>query len=115
MPSAIIRCPFAFPSWEASADVQIYQEFDTEDQGPQEVLIYEGKAIFDQNAITTFNSDSKQVSLNGKLIIHGDVQQIGSLGDMQGYAVVNGDKKQIYQMSKPQLLGQVFSTEVTLK
>lgn len=115
MPSAVIKCPFPFPDWEASADVQIFQEFDTEDQGMQETLIYEGKAIFDQKAITVFNSESKQVALSGKLIIHGDVQQIGSIGEVQGYVIVNGDKKQMYQMSKPQLLGQVHTTEITLK
>ncbi len=115
MPSAVIKCPFAFPSWEASADVQIIQEVDTEDQGPEETLIYEGKAIFDQKSITTFNSESKQVALSGKIIIHGDVQQIGNIGDVQGYVIVNGAKKQIYQMSKPVLMGEVFSTEVTMR
>lgn len=115
MPGAVIKCPFPFPEWEAIADIQIFQETDTEDQGPQKTLIYDGKAIFDQKSITVFNSESKQVALSGRLIIHGDVQQIGSIGTVQGYVIVNGDKKQMYQMSKPQLMGLVYTTEVTLK
>ncbi len=115
MPNAVIKCPFPFPDWEATADVQIFQEFDTEDQGMTEELIYEGKAVFDQKSISVFNSESKQVALSGKLIVHGDVQQIGGIGEAQGFVIVNGDKKQIYQMSKQQLLGQIYATEVTLK
>lgn len=115
MQGAVIKSPAPFPVWEATADVQIFQEIDTEDQGPQETLIYEGKAIFDQKAVTTFNAESKQVALSGKLIIQGDVQQNGSIGEVQGYVIVNGDKRQLYQMSKHILMGIVYSTEVTLK
>ena len=115
MQGAVIKSPAPFPKWEAVANVQVYQETDTEDQGPQETLIYEGKAIFDQKAITTFNSESKQVALSGKLIIQGDVQQNGNIGEVQGYVIVNGDKRQLYQMSKHILMGVIYSTEVTLK
>jgi len=115
MQGALIKSPAPFPVWEATATVQIFQEIDTEDQGPQETLIYEGRAIFDQKAVTTFNADSKQVALSGKLIIQGDVQQNGNIGEVQGYVIVNGDKRQLYQMSKHILMGVVYSTEVTLK
>ncbi|MCI9523588.1 MAG: hypothetical protein HFF01_00870 [Erysipelotrichaceae bacterium] len=118
MPSAVIKCPFSnsFPDVEATAKIRIIQEIDTEDQGPSEMLIYEGNAIYSQETKTVFNSESKQIALSGDLIIKGDVQHIGALSDVQGYVEIEGiGKKQIYQMSKPVLMGFVYSTEVTLR
>ena len=48
MPSAIITCPFPFPDQELTTYIEIYQEEDTEDQGPIETLVYDGMAKYDQ-------------------------------------------------------------------
>lgn len=114
MPSAIIRCPFPFPDIEAVTSVKIYQEFDTEDQGPQGTLIYEGMAIYDQSSKNVFNSDSKQIALSGSLIIKGEVKTIGDTLKPQGYVKIGDDTRRIYKMSKPTIMGAVFSTEIDL-
>lgn len=115
MPSAIVNCPFPFPDNEATTEVEIYQEVDTEDQGPQPKLVYEGMAIYDQTSKNVFTADSKQVALSGKLIIRGDVQTLESKKAFQGYVKIGSEAKRIYKMSKPKILGIVFSTEVDLQ
>ncbi len=114
MPSAIIKCPFPFPDIEATTTVEIYQEIDTEDQGPQETLIYAGKAIHDEKAKMTYGKDSKLIALSGLLIIKGDVQTVNSTTAFQGYAKIDDETKHIYTVRKPKLLGTVFSTEFDL-
>lgn len=114
MPSAIIKCPFPFPDIEATANVEIYQEIDTEDQEPQETLIYAGKAIHDEKAKMTYSKDSKLIALSGLLIIKGDVQTVNSTTAFQGYAKISDETKQIYAVRKPKLLGTIFSTEFDL-
>lgn len=113
MPSAVIRCPFPFPDVEATTFVKVYQQIDTEDQGPKETLIYEGMAIYDETTKNTFNSDSKLIALSGKLIVHGEIQ-MDSLS-IQGYVEINEEKKEIYSVSKPKIFGQVYSTEILLR
>lgn len=112
MPSAIITCPFPFPDWELTTRVEIYQEEDTEDQGPIETLVYDGMAKYDQTSKNVFNADSKQIALSGKLIIKGDVQFIGNAP--QGYVKIGDDTKLIYKVSKPSVMGYIVSTEVDL-
>ena len=74
MLDAVIKCPFPFPKKEVTTQVKVVQEVDTEDQGPQETLIYDGYAAYDEKAHTIFNSQSKQITLSGKIIIYGDLQ-----------------------------------------
>lgn len=114
MPSAIITCPLPFPDWELTDEIEVYQTYDTEDQGPQEKLIYEGKCKYDQTQRTTFNSESKLVSLQGSVIIKGEVITQES-NKFEGYVIVNGIKREIYSLSKPKVMGYVFSTEIELK
>lgn len=115
MPSAIIKCPFPFPDIEAVAQIEIYQEIDTEDQGPQVTLIYAGNAIYDEKAKVVFGKDSKQISLNGMLIIKGDVTALDNKTAYQGYVKIGDEQKQIYSVRKPKLLGVIYSTEIDLQ
>lgn len=114
MPSAVILSPFPFPDWEATTIVKLIQEVNTEDEGPQEITIYNGKAIYDEKSHVVFDSQSKQITLSGKLIIKGDVQALECKTAYQGYIVIGTEQKQIYKVSKPKLLGVIFSTEIEL-
>lgn len=114
MPSAIVNCPLPFPDWELTDQVEIYQTYDTEDQGPQETLIYNGLCRYDETQKQVFNADSKLVSLSGSIIIKGEVIVQGN-DKFEGYVVVNGLKKEVYTLSKNKVMGSVFSTEIELK
>ena len=109
MPGVVIASPFPFPDHEATTHVVVYQEQDTEDQGPIKTVIYDGLAIYDEKSKIVYGKDSKQISLSGMLIIHGDVQALEGKTAFQG-----AERKQIYAVRKPKLLGVIYSTEVDL-
>lgn len=115
MPSAIILSPFPFPDIEATTKVKIVQEVDTPYDGPQETVLYDGNAVYDEKAKTVFNAESKQISLNGMLIIKGDVQSLDAKVAFQGYVKIGEESKRIYSVRKPKVLGVIFSTEVDLQ
>lgn len=48
------------------------------------------------------------------LIIHGDVQALDGKTAFQGFVQISKEKKQIYAVRKPKLLGVIYSTEVDL-
>lgn len=114
MPGVVIACPFPFPSHEATTRITVYQEQDTEDQGPIETIVYDGLAIYDEKSKIVYGKDSKQISLSGMLIIHGDVQALEGKIAFQGFVRIGKEKKQIYAVRKPRLLGVIYSTEVDL-
>ena len=114
MPGVVIVSPFPFPDWEATTHVVVYQEQDTEDQGPIPVVLYDGLAIYDEKSKIVYGKDSKQISLSGMLIIHGDVQALEGKTAFQGFVQISKEKKQIYAVRKPKLLGVIYSTEIDL-
>ena len=114
MPSAVVSCPIPFPDWELTDKVEIYQTCDTEDQGPQELLIYDGLCRYDETQKQVFNSDSKLVGISGSIVIKGDVITQGN-DKFEGFVKVNGIKKEVYSLSKNKVMGSVFSTEIELK
>lgn len=114
MSGVVIASPFPFPSKEATTHVVVYQEQDTEDQGPIETIIYDGLAIYDEKLKNVYGKDSKQISLSGMLIIHGDVQALEGMTAFQGFVQIGVERKQIYAVRKPKLLGVIYSTEIDL-
>ena len=114
MPGVVIASPFPFPDHEATTHVVVYQEQDTEDQGPIKTVIYDGLAIYDEKSKIVYGKDSKQISLSGMLIIHGDVQALEGKTAFQGFVQIGAERKQIYAVRKPKLLGVIYSTEVYL-
>ena len=86
----------------------------TEDQGPIKTVIYDGLAIYDEKSKIVYGKDSKQISLSGMLIIHGDVQALEGKTAFQGFVQIGAERKQIYAVRKPKLLGVIYSTEVDL-
>ena len=114
MPGVVIASPFQFPSHEATTHIIVNQEQDTEDQGPIKTVIYDGLAIYDEKSKIVYGKDSKQISLSGMLIIHGDVQALDGKIAFQGFVQIGAERKQIYAVRKPKLLGVIYSTEVDL-
>lgn len=114
MPGVVISSPFPFPDIEATTNVIIVQEQDTEDQGPIETVLYDGPSIYDEKSKTVYNKDSKQISLTGTLTIKGDVQALEGKTAYQGYVKIGTEQKQIYAVRKPKLLGVIYSTEIDL-
>ena len=58
MPGVVIASPFPFPDHEATTHVVVYQEQDTEDQGPIKTVIYDGLAIYDEKSKIVYGKDS---------------------------------------------------------
>ena len=114
MPGVVITSPFPFPDHEATTHIVVYQEQDTEDQGPIRTVIYDGLAIYDEKSKIVYGKDSKQISLSGMLIVHGDVQALEGKPAFQGFVQIGDEKKQIYAVRKPKLLGVIYSTEIDL-
>ncbi len=114
MPGVVIASPFPFPSHEATTHIIVNQEQDTEDQGPIKTVIYDGLAIYDEKSKIVYGKDSKQISLSGMLIIHGDVQALEGKTAFQGFVQIGAERKQIYAVRKPKLLGVIYSTEIDL-
>ena len=114
MPGVVIASLFPLPDHEATTHVVVFQEQDTEDQGPIETIIYDGLAIYDEKSKIVYGKDSKQISLSGMLIIHGDVQALEGKTAFQGFVQIGTERKQIYAVRKPRLLGVIYSTEVDL-
>lgn len=112
MPKAVILSPLPFPTWEATTKICVYETKETEDDGPQEVLVYDQQAVYDQTSKQAFDSNSHLISLTGKLIIQGDVQM--SEGKIKGYVKIGKDKRTIHKCSKPKAMGVVYSTEIDL-
>lgn len=114
MPNAIIVCPFPFPDIEATTHIEVFQEIDTKYEGPQETLIYDGMAVFDQSAKTIMGTDNKLITLSGTIIIKGEVQTMPSANSFQGYVKIGENKLKVLKLSKPRLFGLVYSTELEL-
>ena len=114
MPGVVIASPFPFPSHEATTHIIVNQEQDTEDEGPIKTVIYDGLAIYDEKSKIVYGKDSKQISLSGMLIIHGDVQALEGKIAFQGFVQIGAERKQIYAVRKPKLLGVIYSTEIDL-
>ena len=114
MPGVVIASPFPFPDHEATTHIVVYQEQYTEDQGPIKTVICDGLAIYDEKSKIVYGKDSKQISLSGMLIIHGDVQALDGKIAFQGFVQIGTECKQVYAVRKPKLLGVIYSTEVDL-
>lgn len=114
MPGAIIKSDLPFPDLEATTNVVIVQEQDTEDQGPIEAIIYDGLAVYDEKSKNVYGKDSKQITLSGMLIIKGDVQALDNKSAYQGYVKIGNEQKRIYTVRKPRLMGVIYSTEIDL-
>lgn len=114
MPNAIIKCPFPFPNIEATTKIELYQEVDTKYEGPQETLIYEGMAVFDQTSKTIMGTDNKLITLSGTIIIKGQVQTIETEKSFQGFVKIGTTKLMVRKLAFLSMLGMVYSTELEL-
>lgn len=102
---------FPFPSWNQVTPVKVYQ---TEQgrHGETETLIFDGKCFYDEKSRQVLDAERRLVLLSGLIIIESDINP-GKV--IEGYVVVNGERKNIYRAKRPRNPdGSVFSTELEL-
>ena len=103
---------FPFPKWILNTQLKIFQTKLNEDGEPEELLLFEGKAFYEEKTKQTLDKDRKLVTLSGKVICEGDINP-GKV--IEGYVQVGESKKDIFRISKPRNPdGSVFSTELEL-
>ncbi|SDY13261.1 hypothetical protein [Eubacterium barkeri] len=104
--------PLPFPDFLLNTSVRIVQSTINEDGESSEILLYDGKAIYDEKSRSVLDAQRRLVTLSGKIIAKGDIYP-GQL--LEGYVEVGPDKKFIYNAARirnPD--GSVFSTELDL-
>lgn len=102
---------FPFPSWNQVTPVKVYQT-EQRRHGETETLIFDGKCFYDEKSRQVLDAERRLVLLSGLIIIEGDINP-GKV--IEGYVVVNGERKNIYRAKRPRNPdGSVFSTELEL-
>lgn len=97
-----------FPDFLLNTPVEVWSTKLGED-GPEEEKIFEGKSIYTDKTKQVMTAEKQLITLTGKVVIK------GVLDIKEGYVVVNGDKKIIYNVERPiNPDGSIFSTELNL-
>jgi len=103
---------FPFPDWLLTTDIEIHQEVKNENGGKDKTLIFEGKCIYDESSKQVVDANRQIITLNGSIICKGDIYPSKQI---QGYVLINGSKKTIYQSRRiKDPLGNIYSTEIDL-
>lgn len=101
-----------FPKWILNTPLKIYQTELNEDGGQDEILLFDGKAFYEEKTKQTVDKDRRLITLSGKVIVPGDINPYKLI---EGYVEVGEVKKDIYRASRPRNPdGSVFSTELEL-
>ncbi|MCI9976810.1 MULTISPECIES: hypothetical protein [Clostridioides] len=101
-----------FPKWILVTPVKIYSTYISEDGEPIESLILDGMCNYSEKTKQTLDKERKLITLVGKIICEGDIYPNKIL---QGYIEIQGNKRDIYRVSKPRNPdGSIFSTEIEL-
>lgn len=105
-----------FPYWLANTQysLTLNSEGISEDGEPISSVELEGKCIFSEKSKRIINSEGKQVILNGKVIIEGDIApSLKTVGD--GEITINNRKYSIYAGYRPRNPdGTIHHTEFEL-
>lgn len=102
-----------FPKWILNTDLKIFQTKLGEDGGPEENILFEGKAFYEEKTKQVLDKDRKLVTLSGKVIVSGDINP-GKI--IEGCVQIGEVKKDIFRSSRPKNPdGTVFSTELDLE
>lgn len=102
-----------FPKWILNTELKIYQAKLGEDGGPEENILFEGKAFYEEKTKQVLDKDRKLVTLSGKVIVPGDINP-GKI--IEGCVQIGEVKKDIFKSSRPKNPdGTVFSTEFDLE
>ncbi len=91
-----------FPDKLANIDYSLvlYEEGVSEDGGPIESVKTSGKCIFSEKAKRIIDSEGKQITLLGKVIVKGDIApSLKSVSD--GVITINGCSYEIHSGARP--------------
>ena len=106
-----------FPAWLLKTEYSLVlnQEGISEDGGPLESLKTSGKCIFSEKAKRIIDSEGKQITLLGKVIIKGDIAPLlKNVSD--GTITINDNSYEIYVGYRPRNPnGTVHHTEFEIK
>ncbi|MEY8001201.1 hypothetical protein AB8U03_13550 [Clostridium sp. Mt-5] len=107
-----MRGKLPFPEWILNTDLKIYQTTLGEDGGPEETILFQGKAFYEEKTRQVLDKERKLVTLSGKVIVPGDLNP-GKI--IEGCVQVGEVKRDIFKSSRiPNPDGTVFSTELDL-
>ncbi|MDF2675580.1 MAG: hypothetical protein K0R09_3852, partial [Clostridiales bacterium] len=62
-----------FPKWILNTELKIFDTEIGEDGGPDETIMFEGKAFYEEKSRQTLDKDRRLVTLSGKVIVPGDI------------------------------------------
>lgn len=106
-----------FPDWMLNTDysIKLHEEGVSEDGGPIESFKGEGKCIFSEKSKRIIDSEGKQITLLGKVIIKGDIApSLKSISD--GVITINGCSYEIHTGNRPRNPnGTIHSTQFEVK
>ena len=96
----IKKLPFPDELLVTNYSLTLNQEGISEDGGPLEANTKNGKCIFSEKARRIIDSEGKQVTLLGKVIIKGDIApSLKTISD--GTIIINGSSYEIHAGSRP--------------
>ena len=100
-----------FPYFLANTPVEIWTNGVNEDGDPVEEKIFDGKCIYSDKSKQIVDAERKLVLISGKVTVPNSIKD----GNIEGYVVVNGIRKNIYNIQRPlNPDGSIFSTELNL-
>lgn len=106
-----------FPEWLLNTDYSIVlnDEEISEDGEPKKAFETSGKCIFSEKAKRIIDSEGKQITLLGKVIVKGDIApSLKSVSD--GAITINGCSYEIHTASRPRNPdGTIYSTNFEVK
>ena len=115
MASNIKELPFPDFLLNTDYSIVLYEEGISEDGEPIEAIKTSGKCIFSEKAKRIIDSEGKQITLVGKVIVKGDIApSLKSVSD--GVITINGCSYEIHTASRPRNpTGTIHSTQFEVK
>ena len=115
MASNIKELPFPDFLLNTDYSIVLYEEGISEDGEPIEAIKTSGKCIFSEKAKRIIDSEGKQITLVGKVIVKGDIApSLKSVSD--GVITINGCSYEIHTASRPRTpTGTIHSTQFEVK
>ena len=111
----IKRLPFPNQLLVTDYSITLNQEGISEDGEPISAFTGKGKCIFSEKAKRVIDTEGKQVTLLGKVIVKGDIApELPSVSD--GVITINGVNYEIHTGSRPRNPdGTIYSTNFEVK
>lgn len=115
MASNIKELPFPDFLLNTDYSIVLYEEGVSEEGGPIESFKGSGKCIFSEKSKRIIDSEGKQITLVGKVIVKGDIAPSLKLVS-DGVITINGCSYEIHTASRPrQPNGTIHSTQFEVK